>query len=188
MATSGAGMPAARGPLGPLPTLAGWVTTGLDALSRVIVVGCLSALFLALLVNVVLRYAFGSGLAWAYELHAVLLPWLVAGGIVIASARGRQITVSLLPDALPPAATRALVALVSVIMLVIAVSVLWTSQPILKASQFQRLSTLGITQIWGYSSIVYAFGGVALIMLMDLVRLAGPDPSAAAPDPARRLS
>ena len=37
----------------------------------------LSFTFCALLVNVVLRYAFGSGLAWAYEIHAILFPWLV---------------------------------------------------------------------------------------------------------------
>jgi TRAP-type C4-dicarboxylate transport system permease small subunit len=55
--------------------------------------------------------------------------------------------------------------------LVIAVSVLWSSQPILKASQFQRLSTLGIKQIWGYSSLVYAFGGMALIAVLDVLRV-----------------
>ncbi|UOM32613.1 TRAP transporter small permease [Acuticoccus sp. I52.16.1] len=162
-----------RGPLGPLPMLAGWVTAALDAVSRVIVVTTLSTLFLALLVNVVLRYAFGSGIAWAYEIHAVLLPWLVAAGIVIASARSRQITVSLLPDALSPGAVRGLLVVTSVIVLAISVSVVWTSQPILKASQFQRLSTLGITQVWGYSSLVYAFAGVAVIMVMDIIRLLG---------------
>ena len=57
------------------------------------------------------------------------------------------------------------------VILAIALSVLWTSQPILKASQFQRLSTLGITQVWGYASIVYAFAGIAVVAVMDIVRL-----------------
>ncbi len=54
---------------------------------------------------------------------------------------------------------------------VISISVLWSSQPILKASQFQTLSTLGITQIWGYASLVYAFAAMAVIGVIDILRL-----------------
>jgi len=48
---------------------------------------------------------------------------------------------------------------------------LWSSQPILRASQFQTLSTLGIKQIWGYSSLVYAFGAMAIIAALDMVHV-----------------
>lgn len=156
---------------GALLRLAEGLRLVIDVASRVIAVACLAATFLALLVNVVLRYFFGSGLSWAYEIHAILLPWLVAGGIVIASAHGRHIAINLLPDLLAAGAKRALLLAIHAIVLVIAVSVLRSSMPIIKASMFQRLSTFGITQIWGYASLVYLFAGLAIIATLDILRL-----------------
>ena len=145
----------------------------LDWSGRVIAVACLAVMFVALLVNVVLRYLFGSGIAWAYEIHALLLPWLVGGGIVIAAAQGRNIAITLLPDSVGARPRRVMLIAVEAAILVISISVLWSSQPILKASQFQTLSTLGITQVWGYSSLVYAFAAMAVIAALDILRLLG---------------
>ena len=159
-----------RGRAGPLLSLTARIETAFDLTGRTIGVACLVVLFVALLVNVLLRYLFGSGVAWAYEIHALLLPWLVAAGIVSAAARHRNITITILPD-LVPARTRAVLALtVHAAILAICIGILWTMQPILKASQFQRLSTLGITQIWGYSSLVFAFGSMALTSLLNILR------------------
>jgi TRAP-type C4-dicarboxylate transport system permease small subunit len=144
--------------------------TVLDWSGQIIAALTLAFMFCALLVNVVLRYVMNSGLPWASEIHAVLLPWMVAGGIVIAAARGRNIAITLLPDLISDQARRWLFVTVNLLILVIAVSVLWSSQPILKASQFQRLSTLGIKQVWGYSSLVYAFGSMAIIAFLELLR------------------
>jgi TRAP-type transport system small permease protein len=144
--------------------------TVLDWSGQIIAALTLAFMFCALLVNVMLRYVMNSGLPWASEIHAVLLPWMVAGGIVIAAARGRNIAITLLPDLIGDQARRWLFVTVNLLILVIAVSVLWSSQPILKASQFQRLSTLGIKQVWGYSSLVYAFGSMAVIAFLELLR------------------
>lgn len=138
---------------------------------KIVAVLCLSLMFVALFVNVVLRYAAGSGIAWAYEIHAILLPWLVAGGLVIAAARGRNIAITLLPDALSGRARRVLLLIVELVVLIISIAVLWSSQPILKAAQFQTLSTLGIKQIWGYASLVYAFAGMAAIAFVNILRV-----------------
>lgn len=152
------------------------VVTTLDWSGRLIVAICLGSMFLALLANVVLRYAFGSGIAWAYEIHALLLPWLISGGMVIASARGRNIAVTLCSDMLPHRARLFLNFAIQLVILIIAISILISSQPILKASQFQTLSTLGIKQVWGYSSIAFAFGAMAIIASLEILRtLAGED-------------
>lgn len=147
---------------------------------KIIAVATLGFMFVALFINVFLRYSFGSGIPWAYEIHAVLLPWLVASGIVVAAARSRNIAISLLPDALQPGMQRALLIAVNIAIIIIAVTVLWSSQPILKASQFQKLSTLGIRQVWGYSSLIYAFGAMAFIAALDILRVLFTD----APRPA----
>lgn len=159
-----------KGPERPFLRGIGGIVTALDISGRIIAVACLVVMFAALLTSVVLRYIFGAGLPWAYEIHAILLPWLVAGGIVIAAARGRNIAITLLIDAASPDAQRWIMVTVNSAVLVICVSVLWTSQPILKASTFQTLSTLGIKQVWGYASLIYAFAAMAVIALIGVMR------------------
>ncbi|WP_108262944.1 TRAP transporter small permease [Mangrovicoccus ximenensis] len=152
-------------------SLLGLAIDGLGLSGKIVAAAAIAFMFAALLVNVVLRYAFGSGIAWAYEIHAILLPWLVAGGLLVAASQGRNIAISLLPDLLGEGPRRGLLILIELLVLVIALSVLDSSQPILKAAKFQKLSTLGISQIWGYASLVYAFGGMAAIACLDLLRL-----------------
>lgn len=135
---------------------------------QLVAVACLLVMFAALLVNVILRYVFGTGITWAYEIHALLLPWLVGGGIVIAMARSRHIAITLLPEALKDRQRLILALLIHIIVLAISIGILATSQPILKAAQFQNLSTLGVKQIWGYASLVYAFVCVALISSLNI--------------------
>ena len=50
--------------------LASGISALLDGSGSVIGAACLSFMFVALLVNVFLRYVSGSGIAWAYEIHA----------------------------------------------------------------------------------------------------------------------
>ncbi|WP_374634712.1 TRAP transporter small permease [Paracoccus sp. (in: a-proteobacteria)] len=175
--------PDAEGPARPLLRGFAGIKTALDWSGRIIAVACLAFMFVALLTSVILRYAFGSGIPWAYEIHAILLPWLVAGGIVIAAAQGRNIAITLLTDLVSPDMQRWIMVAVNIAVLVICVAVLWTSQPILKASQFQKLSTLGIKQVWGYASLIFAFGAMAVIALIDALQgilganLAGHDPT-----------
>lgn len=146
------------------------MTRGLDLSARVIAVSALGVMFSLLLMNVVLRYIFTTGIPMAYEIHAVLLPWLVSGGLVVAAAQNRNIAVTLLPDMVSRASRRWIFITVQVALLIIAVSIIWTGQPILRASTFQSLSTLGVKQIWGYASLPYAFACIAVIATCDLLR------------------
>lgn len=141
----------------------------IDWSGRLIAVACLGVMFAALFVNVVLRYAAGSGIAWAYEIHALLLPWLVAGGLVVAAARGRNIAVTLAVDNARGGARLALTLFIQIAVLLVSVTVLATSPPILTAAHFQTLSTLGITQFWGYISLIYGFGAMAILAAIQIV-------------------
>ena len=154
-----------------LRLLAG-ATAVLEFTGKLIVVVTLSAMFLALFVNVVLRYALGEGITEAYEIHAILFPWLIAGGAVVASARSRQIAVTVLVDRLGDMPYRIVVVLVHLLVLTIVTMVLWEGQPIILASQFQRLSTTGISQIYGYSSLIYAFSLIGILALFHAIRAA----------------
>lgn len=133
---------------------------------------CLSVMFVLLATNVLLRYLFASGIAWAYEIHALLLPWVVACGMVLAACEGRHVAIRLLLDRLAPAAARRLAMLVQALVLAASLPVLWASPPVLRAASFQSLSTLGITQVWGYAALVWAFAALALVALVEMLRLA----------------
>ncbi len=159
-----------QGPTGPFLSACRDLTTLLDWSGRIIAVACLAVMFVFLFINVVLRYAVGDGIPWAYEIHAILLPWLVAGGVLVAAAQGRNIAITILPSLMSANALRWLMVMVSLLVFVICVSVVWTGQPTFRAAKFQSLATLGLKQVWGYASLIYAFGGMAVIALMDATR------------------
>ncbi len=159
-----------------LPRLAETLTGALDLSGRVLCAFCLAVLFAALLANVLLRYVAGSGLGWAYEIHAIVLPWLVGGGIVVAAVQGRHIAITLLQDALGPVPARRLMLLIQLVVVVIAAGVFWSSLPILSAASHQRIPALGVTRFWGYLSLAYAFAGMGLVAALDALRLLSGEP------------
>jgi len=136
-----------------------------------IFVATVTTLFVALLVNAVLRYLVAKGITWAYEIPAILFPWAVAGAVVVATALGRNIQVALLAALLPSGARRLVGLSVCFVVAAVSLGVVWTSLPTLKASQFMRLAETGIPQIYGMSSLIYAFSMIALIAAIDFVHL-----------------
>ena len=127
---------------------------------------------MALLANVILRYFLGTGLHWAYDIHAILLPWMVAGGLILATIHNRNIAITILPDSLGASSRRLLTLLVLVLTLLISVFVVWSSFPIIKAAKFQKISSLGgVSQLWGYASLIYGFGGVAVLCLIETLAI-----------------
>lgn len=160
------------------PRVLGGIVLGLDFSARAVCALTLTVLFAGLLANVILRYAYGAGLQWAYEMHAILLPWMVAGGLILATVYNRNIAVTILPEFLGPVRGRALLFVVLALTLVISAFVVWSSFPIMRAARFQRIASLGgVSQLWGYASLVYGFVGVAVICACDLVTLLlGRDP------------
>ena len=148
------------------------IVSALDMSGRAICAVTLTVLFVGLLANVILRYFLGTGLHWAYDIHAILLPWMVAGGLILATVHNRNIAITILPEKLGPTAGRTLMLLVLALTLVISVLMVWSAFPIIKAAQYQKISSLGgISQLWGYASLVYGFGGVAVLCLAEILAL-----------------
>ncbi|HEX8885672.1 MAG TPA: TRAP transporter small permease [Noviherbaspirillum sp.] len=82
----------------------------------------LMALALAIMVvlvfgNVVLRYAFGSGLAWAEEVARLMFVWLIFLGAILALRHHAHIGVEMLQQRLSPKARRACAVLSHLFML-----------------------------------------------------------------------
>ncbi|MEZ5653993.1 MAG: TRAP transporter small permease [Burkholderiaceae bacterium] len=147
------------------------VIKAIDVSGALIVGTTLTAMFVGLLINVILRYALGEGITWAYEITRILFPWMVAGGVVMATARGRHVAVTVLSDALPASTARWLTLGIYLLVGAISVAVLTTGQPIMNASRFQRLSETGISQIWGYRSLSYAFVCISVLSALNVLRI-----------------
>lgn len=137
-----------------------------------VVVVTLVAMFAVILLNVILRYFAGSGITWAYEIPAILFPWSIAGGLVMASAQGRHIAVDVIAGVLPTSLRRILAVAINLFVSAVSVGVVYSSIPIIKASQFSRLAETGIPQIYGYSSLLYAFSMIAVLGLVAVVEYA----------------
>ena len=159
------------GPLRPVDLFLSRLRDGVYWSGVAIFAVTVTALFVAIFVNVVLRYIFEQGISWAYEIPAILFPWLVAGAIVVATASGRNIQVALLIKFLSPAPRRIVGLAVQLTMVLVSLGVIWTSGPILMSSQFTKLSETGISQVYGVSSLIYCFAMIAVIAAIDFVRL-----------------
>lgn len=147
------------------------LNTFIDWTGIVIVVVTITCMFLALFINVVLRYVFGSGIAWAYEIHNILFPWLVAGGAVMAGARRSNIAVMALVNILPEIFRRIVAIAVHAFVGILCAGVIQTSMPIVRAAKYSHLAETGISQMYGYWSLLYAFGVMSMISLFFVLRL-----------------
>lgn len=67
----------------------------------------LSAMVIAVFMNVVLRYTAGTGFASSEELARLLFVWLVCMGAILASAENRHLGFDLVQSRLPPRARQA---------------------------------------------------------------------------------
>lgn len=138
-------------------------------LSATIVISSLSFIFLAILANVLLRYLFGQGLTWAYEIPQLLFPWSVAAGMALASTLKRNISVDSLINILPHKVKKFVLILVNIIVGLTCIGVVYFSIPIINAAKYTKLAETGLPQIYGYSSLIYVFTLICLISLLNII-------------------
>lgn len=97
-----------------LSRLARWTARGLE----IAIVACLSLMAILVFGNVVLRYAFNSGIAMSEELARLLFVWLIFLGAILASAQHAHIGFDTLVKTLPAFGKKILIAVTGALMLV----------------------------------------------------------------------
>ena len=145
------------GPIGPIPTVVAATDWTVIWLAKAIVCVTLTALFGILLTNVILRYLFASGLVWSQEVAALLFPWLVIAGAVLAAQVDRHIAVKVIVNLLPGGVRGALVVGVNVLIVAMAVIVVDATLVIMEAGHRIHLAVTGLPQSIGYASLVYGY-------------------------------
>jgi TRAP-type C4-dicarboxylate transport system permease small subunit len=137
----------------------------------------LAAMVVMVFGNVVLRYAFDSGITVSEELSRFLFVWLTFLGAVIVMGQGGHLGFDLVARALPRAGQRACRVVSDVLMLgccVIFLKGAWT-QVLLNLGNHAPVS--GVPLGWAYAAALVAGLGLGLIVLADLAAaLAGRDP------------
>ncbi|CAM3657342.1 TRAP transporter small permease [Castellaniella denitrificans] len=128
---------------------------------EILIVACLTIMGILVFGNVVLRYAFNSGIAISEELSRLLFVWLIFMGAVLASARRIHIGFDTLQRAVGPRARRALVVFTGALILagcVIFIVGGWRQTVINLGNTYP---VLGISYAWLYGTALVF--GVALI-------------------------
>lgn len=132
---------------------------------EVLIVLALAIMGILVFGNVVLRYAFSSGIAMSEELSRLLFVWLIFVGAILASAQHAHIGFDSLSARLSVAHKRILIAIIGVLMLVASVIFIvggWHQTVINLDNSYP---VLGISYAWLYAvAIVF---GVAMLFVVS---------------------
>jgi TRAP-type transport system small permease protein len=154
----------------------------LDAAS----VAMLAALIAVIAWSVFSRQVLRVSVAWAEEIGAGLLVWLVATGAAAAWSRRTHIAIDVLPRRLAPRPRHALMILIELTSLLLFAVALAGSYLMMFVSAHNTTTALGISFTYLYLALVIGLGGMILFSLLHLARLIGRGPAMAADLYARK--
>jgi len=147
--------------------------------SVVAALGSLLAMFVALLLEVIVRYATNSGLGWPTELPSLLFPWLVMSGVVLAAQRGQHIAVTALLGILGKTSTRILLIILQVMLLMVFSYLAEVGLRVIEITGSEVFPVTRMSAKWAYLALIAGFVGVAVTALTTIVQLAfAGDPNA----------
>ena len=145
-------------------TLTRWVTKGLE----VIIVVNLAIMAVLVFGNVVLRYAFDSGIAISEELARLLFVWLIFLGAILASRQHAHIGFDTLVRRLPAPLKKVAIVFSGALMLVACAIFLIGGWQQTLINLDNSYPVLGISYAWLYG-IAIVFGiGLAISILFNL--------------------
>ena len=137
----------------------------------------LAAMVVMVFGNVVLRYAFDSGITVSEELSRFLFVWITFLGAVIVMGQGGHLGFNLVVNALPRAGQRVCRIVSDVLMLGCCVIFLHGAWAQVTINLTNHAPVSGVPLGWAYAAALVAGIGLGLIVLADLVAaLAGRDP------------
>ena len=140
---------------------------GIGTICRIVLYLTLGVVFVILSVNVGLRYAMGTSIAWASELPELMFPWLIMAGVVLAAQHGSHIAVVILTQKLG-AARRWVLAVGSLIVAALYAGLAFVAWPLMEIAADERTPILQVPGSW---SVACLMGGFLLLSVVTLCRL-----------------
>ncbi len=144
-----------------------WGRASVRAL-EMLIAACLALMAVLVFGNVVLRYAFDSGIAMSEELSRLLFVWLIFLGAVLASVQHAHIGFDSLVQKLPLAARKALVLLTGLLMLAACVMFLIGGWAQTKINLGNSYPVLGVSYAWLYGVALVFGAGMALAIINNI--------------------
>ncbi len=131
-------------------------------------VSCLAVMSVLVFANVVLRYAFDSGIAWSEELPRLVFVWLIFLGAILASKEHAHIGFDTLVTRLPPTGRKILIGISGLLMLACCAFLViggWQQTVINLQNQYP---VLGISYAWLYAVAIVFGVGTAISIVLNL--------------------
>jgi len=138
---------------------------------NVLLVALLGIMFTIVLMNVILRYGFNSGLTWSEELARFMFVWMIFIGAIIAMKDDSHLKVMILVEKLPPYMRRAASIVVELALLYIVWLMLEGGWKITAINTTSKAPALGVPMSVLYLSSVVAAIGMAIVILNRLYKL-----------------
>lgn len=149
------------------------------ALAEWLLVLALGAMVVMVFGNVVLRYAFDSGITVSDELSRLLFVWLTFLGAVVVLRQGGHLGFDLVTSALPKAGRRVCRIVSNLLMLLCCGVFLWGAWAQAAMNMGNLAPVSGVPLGWTYAAAVVAGAGLGLVALAELAAaLAGREPPA----------
>ncbi|MGP1628502.1 MAG: TRAP transporter small permease [Giesbergeria sp.] len=135
---------------------------------EIVIVACLAVMAVLVFGNVVLRYAFDSGIAVSEELSRLLFVWLIFLGAILASVQRAHIGFDSLVERLPLAGRKLLVVLTGGLMLWACGMFLVGGWKQMEINLGNSYPVLGISYGWLYGVAIVFGAGMALAIANNI--------------------
>lgn len=132
---------------------------------------CMSLMVVLIFGNVVLRYAFNSGITASEELSRYLFVWLVFLGAIVAMKEHAHLGVDTLVRHLPPWGKRACLVASNLLMLACCVILFLGSWSQTRINLDNLAPVTGLPVAWLYGAGLAASAGIAILLLAGFARL-----------------
>ncbi|MBU8880714.1 TRAP transporter small permease [Bacillus sp. FJAT-29790] len=142
----------------------------IDALLKLVIVICLSLMAIFVFTNVVLRYAFNSGITWSEEVSRFLFVWLIFLGAILAFKDNEHLGVDSFVKKLPLAGKKVVYTISNIILLITLVFLFDGSWKLTLLNVDLSAPATGMSYAYIYVFGVIMSGAMILIILFKLFR------------------
>ncbi|WP_423801202.1 TRAP transporter small permease [Neobacillus sp. SAB-20_R2A] len=141
-----------------------------NSLLKFLIVVCLSLMAIFVFTNVVLRYAFDSGITWSEEVSRFLFVWLIFLGAILAFKDNEHLGVDVVVKKLPLAGKKVVYLISNIILLITLVFLLEGSWKLTLLNTDLSAPATGMSYAYIYVFGVIMSAAMILIILFKLYR------------------
>ncbi len=143
----------------------------LMSFNNAIMASCLALMSIFVFTNVVLRYAFNSGITWSEELSRYLFVWMTFLGAIAALKDKKHLEVDMFVSRLPGPLKKVVMLVGQLIMLGVLWLLLEGSWKMTLMSMNSKAPATGLPLSYVYGVGIIASVGMGLVVLVNLYRL-----------------